>query len=79
MKRLVILLGVMFALAGWSFGFEPGWLQQRQLALTAPGWTGKPLTIATRDTNGRAVAFELKPEGFPEGLKRLRALEAGAK
>lgn len=44
-------------------------------ALTA----GKPLTIATRDTNGRAVAFELKPEGFPEGLKRLRALEAGAK
>lgn len=35
---------------------------------------GKPLTLSTRDTNGRAVAFELKPEGFAEGLKRLRAL-----
>ena len=38
---------------------------------------GKPLTLAAHDTDGRTVAFELKPEGFSEGLKRLRAIEAG--
>lgn len=40
---------------------------------------GKPLTLAAHDTDGRTVAFELKPEGFSEGLKRLRAIEAGGK
>ena len=39
---LALLLGVL----AWSIGFEPGWLQQRQLRLAAPGWTGPPLTIA---------------------------------
>ena len=66
MKRLVILFGLLFALAGWSFGFEPGWLQQRQLALTAPGWTGKPLTIA--------VAADLHvgaPHAGPAMLRRV--------
>jgi len=37
---------------------------------------GKPLTVATRDTAGRGISFELRPDGFAEGLKRLRALEA---
>ncbi|MBK8578731.1 MAG: hypothetical protein IPN78_10900 [Candidatus Accumulibacter sp.] len=39
---LALLLGVL----AWSIGFEPGWLQQRQLRLAAPGWAGPPLTIA---------------------------------
>jgi predicted MPP superfamily phosphohydrolase len=38
----VLLLGIV----GWSVGFEPGWLQQRELRLAAPEWTGRPLRIA---------------------------------
>jgi len=37
---------LLFGLAGWSFGFEPGWLQQRQLELVSPDWKGSALRIA---------------------------------
>lgn len=47
MKRLRLFAWItLLGLAGWSFGVEPGWLQQRQLALAAPDWSGPPLTIA---------------------------------
>lgn len=47
MKRVSpAFLVVLFGLAGWSFGFEPGWLQQRHLEVTAPEWKGEALTIA---------------------------------
>jgi len=41
-----IFFAFLLALAGWSFGFEPGWLQQRQLVLASPQWTGPHLRIA---------------------------------
>ena len=37
---------LLLGLAGWSFGFEPGWLQQRQLTLQSGNWDQGPLTIA---------------------------------
>ncbi|PKO37438.1 MAG: metallophosphoesterase [Betaproteobacteria bacterium HGW-Betaproteobacteria-6] len=47
MKRLsLIVFGTLLMLAGWSFGFEPGWLHQRNLTLVAPDWAEPPLTIA---------------------------------
>lgn len=47
MKRLSLLIwGTLLLLAGWSFGFEPGWLQQRQLTLAVENWSGPPLKIA---------------------------------
>lgn len=36
----------LLALAAWSFGIEPGWLQERQLAVVSPRWTLSPLKIA---------------------------------
>lgn len=42
----LIVAALLLGIVGWSVGFEPGWLQQRQLLLAAPGWTGRPLTIA---------------------------------
>lgn len=47
MKRASLaLLALLLGVLAWSIGFEPGWLQQRQLRLAAPGWAGPPLTIA---------------------------------
>lgn len=47
MKRLRLLVwATLLGLTGWSFGVEPGWLQQRQLTLAAAEWAGAPLTIA---------------------------------
>ena len=47
MKRLRLLVwATLLGLTGWSFGIEPGWLQQRQLTLAAADWAGTPLTIA---------------------------------
>lgn len=47
MKHLRLLVwATLLGLTGWSFGVEPGWLQQRQLTLAAADWTGAPLTIA---------------------------------
>jgi predicted MPP superfamily phosphohydrolase len=47
MKRLRLLVWTtLLGLAGWSFGVEPGWLQQRQLTLAAADWVSAPLTIA---------------------------------
>lgn len=42
----LFIAALLLGIVGWSVGFEPGWLQQRQLRLVAPGWTGRPLTIA---------------------------------
>lgn len=36
----------LLALLLWSFGIEPGWLQQRQLLHSSPHWRGAPLTVA---------------------------------
>lgn len=47
MKRLRLFVWItLLGLTGWSFGIEPGSLQQRQLTLASAGWTGAPLTIA---------------------------------
>jgi hypothetical protein len=47
MKRLRLLVwATLLGLTGWSFGVDPGWLQQRQLTLAAAEWAGAPLTIA---------------------------------
>ncbi|MFZ2265953.1 MAG: metallophosphoesterase [Azonexus sp.] len=46
MKRARLLVwGILLAMAAWAFGFEPGWLQQRQLALASANWPGAPITI----------------------------------
>lgn len=65
MKRWAVY-SVLLAAAGWAFGFEPGWLQERQLTLAAPAWQGPPLTIA--------VATDLHvgaPHAGPEMLRRV--------
>lgn len=47
MKRSrLIVWGALLAAAAWGFGFEPGWLQQRDLTLAVADWTGPPMTIA---------------------------------
>lgn len=46
MRVSLTFLALLFGLAGWSFGFEPGWLQQRHLALVSAEWNGAPLKIA---------------------------------
>ncbi|MDR0777160.1 MAG: metallophosphoesterase [Azonexus sp.] len=65
MKRLrwIVRLTIL-CLAVWSVGFEPGWLQQRELTLTAPAWSGPPLTIA--------VAADLHVGSPHAGLPMLR-------
>ncbi|MDR2188772.1 MAG: metallophosphoesterase [Azonexus sp.] len=65
MKRLrwIVRLTVLAAVV-WSVGFEPGWLQQRELTLTAPGWRGPPLTLA--------VAADLHTGAPHAGLPMLR-------
>lgn len=40
------LLLTLLALAVWSFGIEPGWLQERQLTVASPRWSLPPLKIA---------------------------------
>ena len=37
---------IVVALAGWSFGFEPGWLAERRLELASPLWALPEITIA---------------------------------
>ena len=65
MKRLSLIVWVtLLLLAGWSFGFEPGWLQQRQLTLSVANWSGPPLTIA--------VAADLHVGAPHAGLPMLR-------
>ena len=65
MKRLsLIIWGALLLLAGWSFGFEPGWLQQRQLTLAVENWSGPPLKIA--------VAADLHVGAPHAGLPMLR-------
>lgn len=66
MKRVGLLFALVLALAAWSFGFEPGWLQQRDLTLQPVSWSGKPITIA--------VATDLHigaPHAGPEMLTRV--------
>jgi uncharacterized protein len=47
MKRSrLIVWGTLLAMAAWGFGFEPGWLQQRNLTLAITDWAGPPMTIA---------------------------------
>ena len=65
MKRLsLILWGTLLLLTAWSFGFEPGWLQQRQLTLAVANWSGPPLSIA--------VAADLHVGAPHAGLPMLR-------
>jgi predicted MPP superfamily phosphohydrolase len=46
MKRSrLIVWGTLLAMAAWGFGFEPGWLQQRQLTLNSADWQGPAITI----------------------------------
>jgi hypothetical protein len=45
-RTRLAVAALVLGIAGWSVGFEPGWLQQRQLLLAAPAWAGPPLTIA---------------------------------
>ncbi|MCL2635326.1 MAG: metallophosphoesterase, partial [Betaproteobacteria bacterium] len=61
--RLVVRLAVI-GLAVWSFGFEPGWLQRRDLTLAAPAWSGPALSIA--------VAADLHVGSPHAGLPMLR-------
>jgi uncharacterized protein len=47
MKRSrLIVWGTLLAMAAWGFGFEPGWLQQRNLTLSVTDCTDRPMTIA---------------------------------
>ncbi|PKO35570.1 MAG: metallophosphoesterase [Betaproteobacteria bacterium HGW-Betaproteobacteria-7] len=65
MKRLRLLVwATLLGLTGWSFGVEPGWLQQRQLTLPAADWAGAPLTIA--------VAADLHVGAPHSGLAMLK-------
>lgn len=69
MKRLrLIVWGSLLALTGWSFGFEPGWLQQRQLTLASADWAGPPITIA--------VASDLHVGAPHVGIALLRRVVA---
>ncbi len=69
MRLRLIIWGTLFALAAWGFGFEPGWLQQRELTLASPNWRGQPLTIA--------VAADLHVGAPHAGLAMLRRVVAG--
>jgi predicted MPP superfamily phosphohydrolase len=65
MKRIHLIVWVtLLLLAAWSFGFEPGWLQQRNLALSVANWSGPPLSIA--------VAADLHVGAPHAGLPMLR-------
>lgn len=69
MKRSrLIVWGALLAIAGWSFGFEPGWLQQRQLVLASADWQGAPISIA--------VASDLHVGGPHVGSAMLRRIVA---
>jgi predicted MPP superfamily phosphohydrolase len=46
MRVSLTFLALLFGLAGWSFGFEPGWLQQRHLEVVSAQWKGEELKIA---------------------------------
>lgn len=70
MKRFqLIFWGTLLALAGWSFGFEPGWLQERQLNLKASNWNSPPLTIA--------IASDLHVGAPHTGLEMIRRVVSG--
>lgn len=45
-RTSIAFFGLLLGLAGWSFGFQPGWLQQRQLTLVTAEWRDPPLTVA---------------------------------
>ncbi|WP_234082742.1 metallophosphoesterase [Azonexus sp. R2A61] len=66
MKRRLVLLLVILALAAWSIGFEPGWVQQRDLQLSPANWTGQPLRIA--------MASDLHVGAPHAGIDALRRL-----
>lgn len=69
MKRArLIVWGTLLAMAGWAFGFEPGWLQQRQLTLASTDWQGPPIRIA--------VASDLHVGAPHVGLAMLRRVVA---
>ncbi|WP_265945557.1 metallophosphoesterase [Dechloromonas sp. A34] len=69
MKSRLLAYLVLLLMAGWSFGFEPGWLQQRQLALESTNWSGSALTIA--------VASDFHVGAPHAGLETVRRVVAG--
>ncbi len=69
MKYLSAPFALLLALTAWSFGFEPGWLQQRQLTLESPNWSGPALSIA--------VASDFHVGAPHAGLPMVRRVVAG--
>ncbi|MDA0190498.1 MAG: metallophosphoesterase [Proteobacteria bacterium] len=59
---------LLSSLAAWGFGFEPGWLQQRQLALASAAWKGGDLRIA--------VASDFHTGAPHAGLRMVRRVVA---
>lgn len=64
MKYFGLPLVVLLLIATWSFGFEPGWLQERELHLNTNSLKSEPLTIA--------VATDLHVGAPHAGLNMLR-------
>lgn len=68
MKVRLATYALLLALAGWSFGFEPGWLQQRNLTLNSTDWHGPAITIG--------VASDLHVGAPHVGMDMLRRIVA---